>query len=142
MNLHEEIAKVAYELYKKSGCINGKDVENWVEAEKIVLTRHASQDIEEPEGEEPIVAEQEFIEEIEGSPSIHGKQNKEDLTTVVEEIEVKSPAVGTKEDIDMRTEKIRPAMKSAAKSRKEVPGKASPKSKKKRPPESSSGIKK
>lgn len=39
MNLHDEIAKVAYELYEKSGRISGRDVENWIEAEKVVMAR-------------------------------------------------------------------------------------------------------
>lgn len=39
MNLHEEISKVAYELYEKSGRAIGRDVENWLEAEKIVKAR-------------------------------------------------------------------------------------------------------
>ena len=49
MNLHEEIAKVAYELYAARGCIHGWDLDDWLEAERIVLARHAGQDIEEPE---------------------------------------------------------------------------------------------
>lgn len=39
MNLHEEIAKIAHELYEKSGWIHGRDLENWIEAEKIVKSR-------------------------------------------------------------------------------------------------------
>ncbi len=49
MNLQEEIAKTAYEFYEKSGRIKGRDFDNWVKAERLVLVRHASQDIEEPE---------------------------------------------------------------------------------------------
>ncbi len=41
MDLLEEIRKVAYELYEKSGCIGGREVENWLAAEKIVTARHA-----------------------------------------------------------------------------------------------------
>ncbi|MBF0330196.1 MAG: DUF2934 domain-containing protein [Nitrospirae bacterium] len=37
MNLYEEIKKVAHDLYEKSGRIGGRDFENWLEAEKIVL---------------------------------------------------------------------------------------------------------
>lgn len=44
MNLKEEISKAAYELYERSGCINGKDSEHWLEAEKNVLLRHAGKD--------------------------------------------------------------------------------------------------
>lgn len=39
MNLYDEIAKVAYELYEKSGRIAGRDMENWLEAEKTVKAR-------------------------------------------------------------------------------------------------------
>ncbi len=39
MNLHDEIAKTAHELYEKSGWIPGRDLENWIEAEKIVKSR-------------------------------------------------------------------------------------------------------
>ncbi len=41
MDVREEIAKVAYELYEKSGRIDGRDVENWLEAERTVKARVA-----------------------------------------------------------------------------------------------------
>ncbi len=41
MDLHEEIAKLAYELYEKGGRLEGRDLENWCEAERIVLARSA-----------------------------------------------------------------------------------------------------
>lgn len=41
MDLHEEIARLAYELYEKGGRVEGRDRENWLEAEKIVRARHA-----------------------------------------------------------------------------------------------------
>jgi hypothetical protein len=37
-DLKEEIAKVAYEISEQMG-ISGREVENWLEAEKIVLER-------------------------------------------------------------------------------------------------------
>lgn len=37
-NIGYEIAKVAYDLWEKGGCKPGKDLENWFEAERIVLT--------------------------------------------------------------------------------------------------------
>ena len=67
MDLHEEIAKVACELYEKSGRIEGRDRENWLDAERIVLARHAGQDMEEPEGEEALIEEKTLAEEIEGT---------------------------------------------------------------------------
>ncbi|MEW6587314.1 MAG: DUF2934 domain-containing protein [Nitrospirota bacterium] len=38
--LHEEIAKAAYALFESSGRLHGHDLENWLEAEKIVLGKH------------------------------------------------------------------------------------------------------
>ncbi len=44
MNIYEdlghEIAKVAYELFEKSGQIHGRDLENWLEAERIVMAKY------------------------------------------------------------------------------------------------------
>lgn len=38
-NLYDEIARVAYELWEKNGCIHGRDIEHWCEAERIVISR-------------------------------------------------------------------------------------------------------
>jgi hypothetical protein len=37
-NIKEEIARVAYEIYERMG-ISGREEENWLEAERIVLER-------------------------------------------------------------------------------------------------------
>ncbi|HKZ56245.1 MAG TPA: DUF2934 domain-containing protein [Thermodesulfovibrionales bacterium] len=37
MDLYEEIAKVAYEIYEKSGYIEGRDLDNWLDAERVVM---------------------------------------------------------------------------------------------------------
>ncbi len=42
-NLSVEIVRVAYELYEKRGMAHGHDLEDWLEAEKIVLKRHATE---------------------------------------------------------------------------------------------------
>jgi hypothetical protein len=39
MDLDDEIRKIAYELYEKSGKVAGRDLDNWLEAEKMVLAR-------------------------------------------------------------------------------------------------------
>ena len=39
-NINDEIAKVAHELYEKGGRVHGRDVQYWLEAEKIVLARN------------------------------------------------------------------------------------------------------
>lgn len=35
----DEIAKLAYEFFMKRGCSHGHDMEDWIKAEKIVLSR-------------------------------------------------------------------------------------------------------
>lgn len=35
--LHQRIAEKAYELYECGGCCHGRDVEDWLEAERLVL---------------------------------------------------------------------------------------------------------
>ncbi len=52
MNLHDEIAVVAYELFESRGCVHGCDLDDWLEAERIVLGHHAGQELEEPEEDE------------------------------------------------------------------------------------------
>ncbi|OPY62207.1 MAG: hypothetical protein A4E57_04035 [Syntrophorhabdaceae bacterium PtaU1.Bin034] len=49
MDLNEEIAKVAYELFEKNGRQHGKDQEHWLEAEKIIKARYAGQEKAETE---------------------------------------------------------------------------------------------
>ena len=44
INLLTEIAKVARELYEKSGSVEGRDLDNWLEAEKIVKSRYKEQE--------------------------------------------------------------------------------------------------
>jgi len=39
-NLHDEIARVAYELFENSGRLCGCEIENWLAEEKIVFERH------------------------------------------------------------------------------------------------------
>jgi hypothetical protein len=38
MDLNDEIAKLAYELYEKSGRTKGRDLDNWLEAERMIKT--------------------------------------------------------------------------------------------------------
>ncbi len=105
MNLQDEIAKVAWELYEKSGFIGGKELDNWLEAERIVLARHASQELEEPEeaeaaeetGEE---AERAVPAGIESPPEAEG-------TTVIEEID----AQAANAEEDTAPARVKPARK-------------------------------
>ena len=37
-HLHQQIFRVAYDIYERNGQVNGRDLDNWLEAEKIVRT--------------------------------------------------------------------------------------------------------
>ncbi|OHE60123.1 MAG: hypothetical protein A2Z47_09455 [Thermodesulfovibrio sp. RBG_19FT_COMBO_42_12] len=39
--LYDEVAKVAYDLHEKRGRVHGYDMDDWLEAERIVLERYA-----------------------------------------------------------------------------------------------------
>jgi hypothetical protein len=53
MNMHEEMVSVARRLHKvKGGRGRGYDRVDWLDAQELVLLKHAGQDIEEPEEEE------------------------------------------------------------------------------------------
>lgn len=95
MNLHEEISKVAYELYLRRGCVHGHDLDDWLEAERIVLARHSGQEIEEPDAElaveeetalAPTIeeAEETVIEETE-TPVLEKKRIRRKTSKKVEE---------------------------------------------------------
>jgi hypothetical protein len=38
--LREEIAKVAFDLHQKRGFTHGRDLQDWLEAERIVMARY------------------------------------------------------------------------------------------------------
>jgi hypothetical protein len=39
MKRHEEIQKLAYEMFEKGGSVHGRNLEHWLEAERIVKAR-------------------------------------------------------------------------------------------------------
>lgn len=53
MDLYDEIAKVAYELFEREGCMHGRHFEHWIQAEVIVKSRYEQQQekAEEKDGE-------------------------------------------------------------------------------------------
>lgn len=48
MNMYDKIADVAYSIYEKNGKGDGWDLDNWLEAERIVLGQEVQQWVEEP----------------------------------------------------------------------------------------------
>ncbi|HOJ43030.1 MAG TPA: DUF2934 domain-containing protein [Syntrophorhabdaceae bacterium] len=43
LDLREEIAKLAYEIYEREGRVHGRDLDHWLEAERIVISRYEVQ---------------------------------------------------------------------------------------------------
>ena len=40
MDRKREIEKLAYELYERDGCMPGQELEHWLNAERVVASRH------------------------------------------------------------------------------------------------------
>jgi hypothetical protein len=102
MDICDEIAKEAYYIYEKSGCICGRDLDNWLEAERLVLAK------EQMTGQEPIAVfvEEGVVEEI-VSPEVKPAKK---ITTR------KTAAKPKKEEVKKETKKT---VKSTAKKKKE-----------------------
>lgn len=56
MTLFEEIQKAAYALYEKSGRVCGKDLENWLEAEKTVKAQRVKKELAAPAAKKELAA--------------------------------------------------------------------------------------
>lgn len=54
MRWYDEIAKLARALYEKSGGVEGRDLDNWLEAERIVMERYKKQEMLEKESAFPV----------------------------------------------------------------------------------------
>ncbi len=54
---HDEVASVARGLYELSGRIEGRDVENWLEAERIVMSGYKTEE-ETPDRNSGVKAEE------------------------------------------------------------------------------------
>jgi hypothetical protein len=50
--MHDEIARIAYELSEKRGWAHGHELEDWLEAEQIVMERHERHERHERETEQ------------------------------------------------------------------------------------------
>ena len=42
-NLYDEIARVAYGLYEKRGYSHGSDIDDWTQAERIVMKKYSKE---------------------------------------------------------------------------------------------------
>jgi DUF2934 family protein len=45
MNVEKEIAQLAFEIYEINGKQEGRDLANWLEAERIILSAHRTEEI-------------------------------------------------------------------------------------------------
>jgi len=78
MHLHDEIATVAYELYEARGCMLGRELDDWLDAERIVLAKHAGQELEEPEEEDSSPGEAAAVgEQAKGAEGTEAEENQE-----------------------------------------------------------------
>lgn len=50
---HQRIAEKAHELYECRGCCHGRDLDDWLEAERIVLSEIESQSPEKVKNPQP-----------------------------------------------------------------------------------------
>lgn len=73
-DLREEIAKLAYEIFEREGRVHGRDLDHWLEAERIVLSRYEVQWIDEGKEEVKTEAEKEVEKKKKKSS---GKSTKE-----------------------------------------------------------------
>ncbi len=74
MDLNDEIAKVAYELFERDGRRHGKDKEHWCEAEEIVRARHAAAEKKaEPPNAKPVPAPQKAVTAKPPQKAVTGK---------------------------------------------------------------------
>ena len=40
MDIHSQIENLAYEIYENSGRVEGRDLDHWLEAEHMILSRY------------------------------------------------------------------------------------------------------
>jgi len=87
-DLHEEIAKSAYELFERDGRRQGLDKQHWLEAERIVKARHKAK----PEAK---VSKKKAPPQAAGVKKTQGQKEKHDPQKTV--------AVGTGEKAKRKT---------------------------------------
>jgi len=95
INLHTEIAKVAFELYEKSGWVEGRDLDNWLEAEKLVISRYKRQ-------ERRKYARSPFVKVIRYSPYHHQLEKSSDITCEGVTVDISERGLGMITDFPLK----------------------------------------
>jgi len=75
MDLYDEIAKVAYDIFEKEGCVHGRHFEHWIQAEIIVKSRYEKK-------EEPVSDDEHVLK----------TEKKDKAKTAVKKASAKKPA--------------------------------------------------
>ncbi len=73
MKRHDEVASVARQLYERSGRIEGRDVENWHEAERIVTARYRAEEKTPDRNSEVKVVAEKTVKKAEKEPAVDGE---------------------------------------------------------------------
>ncbi len=98
MDLYEEIAKLAYEMFEREGRVHGKHLDHWFEAEKIIISRYKVQEVEVEHKQE------------ENSEAVAPKKKKPSVRKAKEategEAKTKKPTAKKTETTKKRTKKV------------------------------------
>jgi hypothetical protein len=95
INLNAKITKVAFELYEKSGRVEGRDLDNWLEAEKLVTSRYNSQ-------EKRKYARRPFVKVIRYSPYHHHLGKSTDITCEGVTVDISERGLGMITDFPLK----------------------------------------
>jgi Protein of unknown function (DUF2934)/PilZ domain len=95
INLNAKITKVAFELYEKSGRVEGRDLDNWLEAEKLVTSRYNSQ-------EKRKYARRPFVKVIRYSPYHHHFEKSTDITCEGVTVDISERGLGMITDFPLK----------------------------------------
>lgn len=75
-NLYEEIEKLAYEIFEREGRVHGRDLDHWLEAERIVISRYEAQWLTEKEKEDKPEAEKKITKPKTKSSKVKTEKQK------------------------------------------------------------------
>lgn len=116
MNVQEEIRRLAYDFYEKSGRVGGMDLEHWLRAEQIVMAKLSAQRTPEAAGADPRRLQSTETATVGGMKSRRGHAvSEEKIETAKPERTIATAASNT---AAKRTTKKKSGTKSAGKTKK------------------------
>lgn len=120
----QEITRLAYEIYEKNGRIEGRDMENWLEAERIVMARRTEEQQAKQQAAEPFAA----VTAVSAAEALEEELETEVLAEVIESVPAQDPAAveeTTMEELPLEPWLV-PEQEKAAPKRKPVKKAAEP----------------